>query len=171
MKGRGPRRRRMAMALVVLGAVTGALSPSRSMADPCAGCAVPGPDRQGWRRGPGDLGSSGNPIPLQEVEVRAIGRPDLPPDQREIQVGVLNGLLRGPLGVPGSGPGWLGPEGAADPESNLYAAAGVAVAIAPPGAIYLEGGRVTLRDPLDALLSASDHYGYWAASAGLEIRF
>ena len=40
-----------------------------------------------------------------------------------------------------------------------------------PEAVYLEGARVVLREPLDVLASGDSHDEYWSASAGFEFRF
>ena len=40
-----------------------------------------------------------------------------------------------------------------------------------PEAVYLEGARITLHDPLDAVVAGNSHDEYWSAAAGFEFRF
>ena len=122
-------------------------------------------------RGPGSILE---PIPIAgtEITARAPGRAG-PRDASEIDIGSVRARFYGIRGV--------GPvrESAADGswdasrgmESNVYWGGGMEVGIERFPSVHLECGRVVLRDPTDVRTRDGRSSEYWAASAGLAVRF
>ncbi len=55
--------------------------------------------------------------------------------------------------------------------SDAYAGASLALAFGAPGDIVLDGGRITLADPLEELARGDGRAHFWTASAGVVVRF
>jgi hypothetical protein len=174
MKQMRVRRSDVTVLALMLGLATSAILPCRASAG--GGTAAPehatasSHPRAGLRR----LGSAENPILLAGTETRAavIG-PVGPSDRLAIRVGSLNVSL---LGVPGI---VLDAGGGSDPfddpswavESDVFAGGSIGVAVARSGSLYLEGGRMTLRDPVRVMGRDGSSSSYWTSTAGFEVRF
>lgn len=119
-------------------------------------------------------GSSGGAILLPQVEVRALrSRGTSAPDHVTFRVGPATATLYEPVEGGWSGDEIIvatsGPE--ASPETNVVDGAGLEVAARIPERLFLEGGRVGLREPLDVAGLRVDPAAYWTSTAGLRVRF
>ena len=56
-------------------------------------------------------------------------------------------------------------------ETNVYSGGGMELGLGHPGGLYVEGGRVTLRDAIDIRDWGGSTSEYWMTFAGLAIRF
>jgi hypothetical protein len=120
------------------------------------------------------LGSGQRPITLEGVEVRAARGPvGVMPDRLTLPAGASTVTLAGlPGGRRRAGLSLRGSE-ATDltRDTNVLAGVGVEVPFRGSQAVLLEGGRVTLRDPVDVVSSSGASNEYWATWGALQIRF
>jgi hypothetical protein len=139
---------------------------------PVVGVAVAGLARADPHRTAPGLGSSGSPIPLAGVGVTASGRLERSASGRfQFRVASIPASL---VAFPGEAPGgsaiaWADTS-ATTPETDLLEAVGLEVPLGPD-ALFLDGGRVLMRDPLEVLGLGGTVGEYWGTSAGLQIRF
>jgi hypothetical protein len=116
----------------------------------------------------------GEPIPISgtETSTARLG-PQRPRDTIGIQLWSVMASLYGIPMVAPHADGGVGVIRDASTifESNDCSGGGIDVAIARPVGLYLEGGRLTLHEPLDLLEFGDTNGQYWITSAGLEIRF
>jgi hypothetical protein len=122
----------------------------------------------------GGPGSAANPILLPTTEASATRRIPLPArGPLEFVLGPLQVSLYGTPGrVLVAGGGASAPANAYRTcSSNVYVGAGLGVALPLAGGLYVDGGRVTLGDPLDVLGRSGPGGEYWSTTAGVEIRF
>ena len=169
-----PCRIELAGAALALSLMAGIISSSVCIAG-TQSRAIPPASSSGRVPADGDsLGSAAHPIPLNATEVSAPRR--TPPgsyDRFEVRLGPVWAALYGvPRTVLHAG-GVLdaNTDAAWDAEANLYSGGGVEVARDRFGGLFLDGGRVLLRDPLDVLGRGGTDGEYWATSAGFEVRF
>lgn len=121
---------------------------------------------------PSPTAASGDlPIPLDGVEVRA-NRPAAS-GWLEFEWGALSGSIEGFSGGLRNGGFDLGNTGAAvlPPEENLLAAAAIAFPMGRRESMFVDGGQITLRDPIDVAALGAGGTQYWTAWGGLQIRF
>lgn len=119
-------------------------------------------------------GSAEQPLPLAPVEVRAFRFPDsLARDRFDFRAGGLSGALDG-LGEDdwaARGGTGLSLDSAATSDQNLFEGADLEVASEGPEWAFVEGGRVSLHDPIDDVSLGSQAAEYWTTSAGIRIHF
>src|SRR5437870_11524965 len=165
---------RFALVILALGLEAGTASSSRCFAGARIASSPAPPGTVRVIDEPRGLGSAANPIPFTATEARAPRR--VPPSQRdriEIRFAGVSVSLYGTSGVMASwGGGIAGIDGASRAaESNVRWGGGIQATIGGPAGLALEGGRVTLRDPIDVLAASDLKSEYWTTSAGLAIQF
>jgi hypothetical protein len=168
------RQRELATLVLVLGLAATCGLPGRTLA---AGPTAPPQPSSRPPRTPTALqhpGSAGNPIPIAGTEINAaLLGPARPSDHIAMRIGSLTASL---FGVPEI---VLSPAGGPDPAgdlastvvSNVYSGASIETAVGRSGGLYLGGGRVSLRDPIDIIGWGGTSSEYWTSSAGFEVRF
>ncbi len=114
------------------------------------------------------------PIVVEGAEATAFRRAATPPgDTVELGVGPLRAAL---LGFPESAVVagtrvHRGGDDLLEEGSDVFWGAGMNLLMGRRGDLHLEGGRVTLREPLDVLTWGASKSDYGMTWAGLEIRF
>lgn len=167
------RRIHLAALYLVLGFAVIGFLPDRTLASGNASSRPSATVTPVTRRAPG-LGSPENPILIPGTETRALLlRTTAALDQIPIRMGLLRGWL---MGTPGE---VLSRGGGPDPmgdvmlpiQLNVFTGGAIETALGRSSGIYLEGGRVLLRDPIDVLGWGQGDGNYWTSSAGLAVRF
>jgi len=122
---------------------------------------------------PPTLASGEEPIRLEGVEVRAIRGGGTTSDRLDLRLGTMSASIEGFTGEMRDAGFELGYTEAAipPPEANLLAGAGIAVSTRSRESMFIGGGRVTLRDPIDVAALGAGGIEYWAAWGGLQIQF
>lgn len=168
---RRPCRPRLVVALLVLVLAPGPWSSGSAGAAPAGTSSMP-PRNGTFPEDRSSRGTAANPIPLAGTEISATGlAARRSRDRVELRVGSVTTSLYGvrhpvlPIrgGIdPDTGDAWM---------SDVYAGGEWEVAIGGSACLCLEGGRVTLRDPVSVLEWGGASGEYWTTSAGLAIRF
>jgi len=150
------------------------LSPGRARADDVSAPRAPSTDRARISRRAESLGSPENPIPVPGTETRGllVGRGSS--DRIAIHLGSLPGWLMGTPGVVlsrGGGPDPMG-DVTLPMQLNVFTGGAIETALGRSSGLWLEGGRVLLRDPIDVLgWGGGSSSEYWTSSAGFAVRF
>jgi hypothetical protein len=152
-----------------------AVAPGRTLAGDRTGSRPQTPESAHITQRTRGLGSPENPIPIAGTETRAllVGTAG-PADRIAIYVGRLGGWLMGTPGVlltRGGGPDPMG-DLLLPMQLNVFTGGAIEAALGRSSGLYLEGGRVVLRDPIDVLgWGHGSSSEYWTSSAGLAFRF
>jgi hypothetical protein len=158
----------------VLGIAMLGLLPCRARADDVSGPRAQTAERARISRRVQSLGSPENPIPVPGTETRGLMIGAGSSDRIAVHVGSWPGWLIGTPGVVlarGGGPDPIG-DVWSPVQLNVFTGGAIETALGRSSGLYLEGGRVILRDPIDVLGwgggSGSD---YWSSAAGFAVRF
>jgi len=141
-------------------------------------CAVPGTCEAGPAQTARPAGilvrtDSSGAIPMPGIETAAPRTTTGPSLRLRLHVGDLTATLAGEGGVAPFGGPVVAETGARarSPWWNEYAGAALDLDFGGPGTLALEGGRVTLHDPLDVVAREADDSRLWTTSAGVVVRF
>jgi hypothetical protein len=163
-----------AMLPSMLGLALLSLSPGGALAGVPAGTRPPTPEGARLAQRARSLGSPENPIPVPGTETRALVLGTTGPSDRiRLSLGSLRAWLLGTPGVvltKGGGPQPMG-DLFLPMQLNVFTGGAIEAALGRSSGLYLEGGRVLLRDPIDALGWGQGDGNYWTSSAGLAFRF
>jgi len=116
---------------------------------------------------------SSGAIPLPGIETAAPRSGARSPAALRFRLGDVTATLAARGGVAAVGGRVVAETGARarPPWWNEYAGAALEVGFGPPGTVVVEGGRVTLHDPLDVVARDTDDSRFWSTSAGVVVRF
>jgi hypothetical protein len=157
------------LAIAMLG-----LLPGRGRADDVSAPRTPATERARISRRVQSLGSPENPIPIAGTETRSLVLGPGSSDRIAIHVGSLPGWLLGTPGFVlsrGGGPDPMG-DVTLPMQLNVFTGGAIETALGRSSGLYLGGGRVILRDPIDVLgWGGGTGSDYWSSSAGLSVRF
>jgi hypothetical protein len=157
------------LAAAVLG-----LLPGRARADDVSAPRTPTTERGRISRRVQSLGSQENPIPVAGTETRGLVLGSGSSDRIAIHLGSLPGWLMGTPGFVlshGGGPDPMG-DVTLPMQLNVFTGGAIETALWRSSGLWLEGGRVLLRDPIDILgWGGGSSSEYWTSSAGFAVRF
>ena len=150
------------------------LSPGGALAGVPAASRPPTPESARIAPRARSLGSPENPIPVPGTETRALVLGTAGPSDRiRLSLGSLRAWLLGTPGVvltKGGGPDPMG-DLSLPIQLNVFSGGAIEAAFGHSSGVYLGGGRMLLRDPIDALGWGRGTGEYWTSSAGLAFRF
>jgi hypothetical protein len=150
------------------------LLPGRARADDVSAPRAPSTERGRISRRVQSLGSPENPIPVAGTETRGLLLSVGSSDRIPIHMGSLPGWLMGTPGVVlsrGGGPDPMG-DVTLPMQLNVFTGGAIETALGRSSGLWLEGGRILLRDPIDILgWGGGSNSDYWTSSAGFAVRF